>query len=106
VKSVSTECPPKGTPAPFIHRDYRSPVYVSETVQLVGEVVNPGCLPVCFSWSANKGWFEDLKSLTPLWHAPTSVYAGADEACITLTVNDACGGRAYDQIRFQIVDRR
>jgi hypothetical protein len=98
----ASTCWPGRAPTPFIYRDYASPVHAGEAIRLFGEVANPDCLPVCFVWQAEKGWFEDPNSLTPVWHAPTQVYHALEEVCITLSVKDNCGGRAYDQIRVRV----
>ena len=102
ITTTTSSCLPRRTPVPFIYRDYASPVHVGEAIRLFGEVDNPDCVPVCFTWEADKGWFDDVNTLTPVWNAPTTVYHTLEEVCITLTVNDNCGGRAYDQVRVRV----
>jgi hypothetical protein len=100
--TTTSACLPGRAPVPFIYRDYASPVHAGEALRLFGEVVNPDCVPVCFTWEADKGWFDDSSTLTPVWNAPAKVYHALEEVCITLTVKDNCGGRAYDQIRVRV----
>lgn len=99
---LSVPCPPGVRPTPHINRHYPATVNEGGSVQLHGRVSNPGCRPVCFLWKADKGWFDDPSSLNPIWHASMSDRCGGEDACITLTVMDACNGRGYDQIRIHI----
>ena len=103
---VTTPCRAGAPPTPIISRRYPSAVNEGGTVQIHGKIRNPACNPVCFSWSADKGWFDDPTSLDPIWHAPMTNRGGGEDACITLVIQDGCGGRGYDQIRLHINNLR
>jgi hypothetical protein len=90
--------------APLIDRHYPSWIDEGAAVRLSGRVNNPTCTRVCFTWSATKGTFENADTLTPIYHAPSSERSGGEYVTITLTVHDAFGGTAYDQIRLGIAN--
>jgi len=98
----SVSCQPASHPTPHISRHYPPSVDEGAAVQLHGRISNPACRSGCFSWKADKGWFDDPNSLNPIWHAPMSDRCGGEDACITLALVDDCGGRGYDQIRIHI----
>jgi len=91
---------------PLVSRQYARSVEEGGSVALHGTIGGSNCSPVCFRWTADKGWFENPDSLNPIWHAPKTGCWGGDEACITLSSTEACGGRGYDQIRVRISDPR
>ena len=93
---------PADRPSPLILRRYPGVMSEAGSVMLYGTVSNPACASVCFSWKANKGWFEDADTLTPIYHAPLSDRFGGEDVAITLTIHDEYGGEAYDQIRIHI----
>lgn len=93
---------PADRPSPLIVRSYPGTMSEDGSVKLYGTVTNPACTSVCFTWKANKGWFEDADTLTPVYHAPMSDRFGGEQAAITLTIHDEYGGEAYDQIRIHI----
>ncbi len=98
--------PCAGGPAatPLIGRQYPSSVNEGGSIALGATVGGPGCGPVCYHWTADKGWFEDSGSLTPVWHAPADACPGGESVCIKLTTTDPCGKSGYDQIRVRIND--
>jgi len=67
-------------------------------------VEGPGCTTACYHWTADKGWFEDADSLTPVWHAPNDACHGGEVACIKLATTDSAGHSGYDQIRVRVND--
>ncbi len=74
----------------------------SGAVPLQGNIRNPSCESVCFTWTANKGWLENADTLTPIYHAPPSDRIGGETVTISLVVHDAAGSSSYDQIRIKI----
>lgn len=89
---------------PLIDRHYPAWIDEDTAVQLSGTVNNPTCTGVCFVWTATKGSFENADTLTPIYHAPSSDRLSGETVTITLTVHDAFGGSAYDQIRLRIAN--
>jgi hypothetical protein len=87
---------------PEIGRQYPSHVPEAGSFQLSASIRNPACLSVCFSWTANKGWFEGADTLTPVYHAPETDRYSGEPVTITLTIYDASGSASYDQIRFTV----
>ncbi len=69
-----------------------------------GNISNPVCVSVCFTWSASKGWLEGANTLQPIYHAPESDRRDGETVTITLAAYDSSGGRSYDQIRVRIVN--
>lgn len=90
------------SPSPLILRRYPDTVNEGTALELYGTVNNRACASVCFCWQANKGWFEDANTLTPIYHAPMSDGYGGEDATITLAIYDEFGGHAYDQIRIHV----
>jgi hypothetical protein len=93
---------PRDRPKPLIDRQYPERIAEGSAIQLHGRILNPACQPVCFVWSASKGWIEGGDTLDPIYRAPESERAGGESVTITLTVYDRSGGRSYDQIRCRI----
>jgi len=103
--------PPEMRPAesgehatPLIDRHYPAWIDENTAIRLSGTVNNPTCTAVCFAWTATKGSFENADTLTPIYHAPSSDRLSGETVTITLTVRDAFGGSAYDQIRVRIAN--
>jgi len=90
---------------PMIDRQFDGRINEEGILPLSAEIRNPSCVSVCFVWSASKGWFEDADTLTPIYHAPASDAQGLERATITLTTYDGLGGRSYDQVRIEILNR-
>ncbi len=95
---------PRDRAKPRIDRHYASSINEGSILPVEGYIANPACLPVCFTWSASKGWLERADTLQPIYHAPQSDRRDGETVTITLTVYDTSGGRSYDQIRFRIVN--
>ncbi|MEW5825387.1 MAG: hypothetical protein AB1778_00990 [Candidatus Bipolaricaulota bacterium] len=73
-------------------------------VPLVAVVRNPGCVSVCFTWSASRGTFEGADTLTPVYRAPQIDRPGGEDVTVTFVVRDAWGSRSIDQLRLRILD--
>lgn len=93
---------PENRPTPFIVRQFPAHMPESSTTPLRALVRNPACSPVCFAWSASQGWFEKADTLEPIYHAPSTNRTNGDRVTITLTIHDATGRPALDQIRIQV----
>ena len=97
-------CAGGAAPTPLIGRHYQSSVNEGGSIALGATVGGPACGQVCYHWTAEKGWFEDSGSLTPIWHAPADACRGGEDVCIKLATTDPCGRTGYDQIRVRIND--
>ena len=95
---------PRDRAKPRIGRHYPASINEGSAVPIKGYIDNPACLPVCFTWSASKGWLEGTDTLQPVYWAPESHRRDGETVTITLTVYDSAGGRSYDQIRIRIVN--
>jgi hypothetical protein len=98
---------PKDRAQASIDRQFPAQIDESGAIALQGHIRNPACQSVCFTWAADKGWFEGTDTLTPIYHAPPSDGIHGETVTISLIVHDSSGNRSYDQIRIKIrnVDR-
>jgi len=99
---TGSSCPGEGRPGPLIDRHYPAIVDEGATAELRARIGGPSCTTVCYTWSADKGYFENAGSLTPIYHAPETDRFEGEDVCITLSSRDPCGGTGYDQIRLHI----
>jgi hypothetical protein len=95
---------PRDRPKPRIDRHYFSSINEGSAMPIKGNISNPVCVSVCFTWSASKGWLEGANTLQPIYHAPESDRRDGETVTITLAAYDSSGGRSYDQIRVRIVN--
>lgn len=93
---------PKDRAKPSIDRQFPAEMSESSAVVLRGHIRNPACQTVCYTWTADKGWFENADTLAPTYHAPASDRKDGETVTIGLTVFDTAEGRSYDQIRIKI----
>lgn len=94
--------PPGARPHAQIVRQFPRRMDEGTAVQLTGVVRNPGCVPVCFTWSASRGSFGGGDTLTPVYVAPFVDHPNGEDVTILLIVRDAAGTTSYDQIRLRI----
>ena len=93
---------PKDRAKPSIGRNFPPIINEGSTATLEGNIRNPVCQAVCYTWSVSKGWLENAHTLTPIYHAPESDRLDGETVTISLILYDASGGRSYDQIRMKI----
>lgn len=93
---------PKDRAKPLIDRHFPREMNEEASIVLEGNIRNPACQPVCYTWSASKGWLENTNTLTPIYHAPESDRLEGETVTISLSVYDTAQGRSYDQIRIKI----
>jgi len=93
---------PRDRPRPLIDRHYPPSIDEGVAIPLSAEITNPGCVQVCFVWSASKGRLEGADTLNPTYHAPMSDSPRGETVTITLATYDEFGERKYDQIRIKI----
>ena len=95
---------PKDRAKPTIVRQYPRKVNEGSIVRLEGVIHNPTCQVVCYFWSADKGWFEDADTLTPIFHVPDSDRRDGETVTIKLIVYDGPESYSYEQIRIRIIN--
>ncbi|NIA11543.1 MAG: hypothetical protein GWP10_17940 [Nitrospiraceae bacterium] len=92
-------CPPKPQ-----CMDVSSAKSVNEggSILLRGAVCDPDNNVVQYTWTANKGTFDDPTSLNPIYYAPLTNACEGEYACITLTAVDSYCAQGVDQIFIHI----
>ncbi|MBN1859090.1 VWA domain-containing protein [Candidatus Bipolaricaulota bacterium] len=71
-------------------------------IQLHGTVADGDCNVVEILWSADKGSFDDPRSLDPMYCAPLTSLCEGEDAIISLRATDSCGATGNDSFVLRI----
>jgi len=85
--NIPESAPPAGR---MISRCAALAIDEGSSIRLDGRVWDPDCNLAGFSWSADKGSFDDPTSLHPVYRAPMTTDCLGEDVRITLTAVDRC----------------